>query len=140
MDSSNQPTPSPRNQCRRTKKFRFPKMFGDYCPNNAGRTLSMHCFFGRFLFLLWPQTHRILGTGIYAYIYHKNQPNVGIQIPYMDPMGNGMSFRGFVVVPQLASTSKLPVEAFTTNHHCTTSLSRPSTRSEHSYHQKEMIG
>ena len=25
MDSSNQPTPSPRNQCCRTKKFQFPK-------------------------------------------------------------------------------------------------------------------
>ena len=25
--------------------------------------------------------------GIFTYIYHKNQPNVGIYIPYMDPMG-----------------------------------------------------
>ena len=27
--------------------------------------------------------------GIFSYIYHKNQPNVGIYIPYMDPMGKG---------------------------------------------------
>ena len=25
--------------------------------------------------------------GIFSYIYHKNQPNVGIYMPYMDPMG-----------------------------------------------------
>ena len=27
--------------------------------------------------------------GIFSYIYHTNQPNVGIYIPYMDPMGVG---------------------------------------------------
>ena len=27
--------------------------------------------------LLHTQTHRIHGTGIFTYIYHKNQPNVG---------------------------------------------------------------
>ena len=31
--------------------------------------------------------------GIFPYIYHKNQPNVGKYIPYMDPMGMLM-FRG----------------------------------------------
>ena len=35
--------------------------------------------------------HRIHGTGIFTYIYHKNQPNAGtyiyIYIPYMVPMG-----------------------------------------------------
>ena len=32
-------------------------------------------------------THRIHGTGIFTYIYHKNQPNVGKSIPYFDCMG-----------------------------------------------------
>ena len=28
-------------------------------------------------------------TGLYTYVYHKNQPNAGryTDIPYMDPMG-----------------------------------------------------
>ena len=29
----------------------------------------------------------IHGTGIFIYIYHTNQPDVGIKIPYMDPIG-----------------------------------------------------
>ena len=32
-------------------------------------------------------SHRIHGTGIYTYIYHKNQPNVGKYTSPMDPMG-----------------------------------------------------
>ena len=36
----------------------------------------------RILRVLWfIHTHRIHGTGIFTYIYHKNQPNVGIYIP-----------------------------------------------------------
>ena len=27
-------------------------------------------------------------VNLYTYIYHKNQPNVGINIPCMDPVGN----------------------------------------------------
>ena len=33
---------------------------------------------------IFAYTHRIHGTGIYTYIYHKNQPNVG---KYTGPMG-----------------------------------------------------
>ena len=33
-------------------------------------------------------THSIHGNGIFTYIYHTNQPNVGKYIPYMDAMGN----------------------------------------------------
>ena len=34
--------------------------------------------------------HRIIGSmyGIFTYIYHKNQPNVGEYTSPMDPMGN----------------------------------------------------
>ena len=40
----------------------------------------------------WFESHRIRGTGIFTYIYHKNQPNrryiyIYIYTPYMDPMG-----------------------------------------------------
>ena len=31
-------------------------------------------------------THIIHGTGIFAYIYHTNQPNVGTVNSYMDPI------------------------------------------------------
>ena len=38
-------------------------------------------------------SHRIHGTSIFTYIYHKNQSNVGIYVvPYVDPMGL-ISFR-----------------------------------------------
>ena len=33
--------------------------------------------------------HRIHGTGIFTYIYHKVEPNVGDYTSPMDPMGRG---------------------------------------------------
>ena len=33
-------------------------------------------------------THTIHGTGIFSYIYHKHQPNVGKYTSPMDSMGN----------------------------------------------------
>ena len=47
------------------------------------------------------KAHRIHGTGIFTYIYHKNQPNVGINIPYMDHMGGGLSNRNFLNIKLL---------------------------------------
>ena len=37
--------------------------------------------------LLNAKSLRIHGTGIFTYIYHKNQPNVGKYTSHMDPMG-----------------------------------------------------
>ena len=40
--------------------------------------------------------HKPIGSmyGLFAYIYHRNQPNVGVYIyiyvPYMDPMGRNL--------------------------------------------------
>ena len=47
---------------------------------------------------------RIHGTGIYAYIYHKNQHKINqmyANIPYMDPMGK-------LGLPSLKLTAKAP--------------------------------
>jgi len=45
------------------------------------------------------QSHRIHGTGIFTYIYHKNHPNVGIYRPYVDPMGiNNNQVGGFQIL------------------------------------------
>ena len=40
----------------------------------------------------WPEkpptiSHRIHGTGVFTYIYHRNQPNVGQYTSPMDPIG-----------------------------------------------------
>ena len=37
--------------------------------------------------LIFNITHSIHGHGIFTYIYHKNQPNVGKYTMTMDPMG-----------------------------------------------------
>ena len=50
-------------------------------------------------------SHRIHGTGIFTYIYHKNQPNVGEYASPMDPMGVS-SLENSAVVP----VSGFPVE------------------------------
>ena len=44
--------------------------------------------------------------GIFTYIYHKNQPNVAIYIPYMDPMGTHLSYRHFVIAFFIAKQNK----------------------------------
>ena len=37
--------------------------------------------------------------GIFTYIEHKNQPNAGIYIPYMDPMGNIFIMGNIILLP-----------------------------------------
>ena len=53
---------------------------------------------------IFAYTHRIHGTGIYTYIYHKNQPNVGKYTGPMDPMGHEwLIFIGTYTVPPIGS-------------------------------------
>ena len=41
-------------------------------------------------------THRIHGTGIFTYVYHKNQPNVGKYTIYIDPMGEDLKTKELI--------------------------------------------
>ena len=46
------------------------------------------------------KSHRIHGTGIFTYIYHKNQPfMMWVNIPCMDPMGNNIFTSSLVLKP-----------------------------------------
>ena len=45
--------------------------------------------------------------GIYTYIYHKNQPNVGIYPSPMDPMGVGKYTTRPMVFRRISSTDSL---------------------------------
>ena len=45
---------------------------------------------------LFPWSHTIHGTGIFTYIYHKNQPNVGKYTSPMDVMGLGNKLWGVI--------------------------------------------
>ena len=50
-------------------------------------------------------------TGFLMYMYHKNQPNVGKYIPYMD--GMGLTIRvSFVVIPKLKSILRWSTVSF----------------------------
>ena len=49
----------------------------------------------------WDMSHRIHGTGIFTYIYHTNQLNVGKYTSPMDPMG-------VTVVPWRGQTQLIP--------------------------------